>query len=257
MLKGGFTPQSEAILKRDLQLLTLDKKKKKAILKESVQQVRKEQKQNIKAQKQPDGQPFTPRKTAKTDSKGRNVPMLKHILRRSRIYYLDDDNVKIGYNNAVSARIAKEHHEGLVPEKPPIKPNAKAENDTPEEVVEGGKATINQALKLIEAGFTMPANPRKTARQFFKEGLNPNDIMDFHAQQILKGKNRRKASVAYIRATYTFEQAGVLLRRLWELQGRPKKNSPKPLPARPFTNNEELHNLQIVSEAVDKVIKLK
>lgn len=86
-----------------------------------------------------------------------------------------------------------------------------------------------------------------------KQSTTKKKINQLWAIRIVKGVNRKPSSIGYIRANLTVSQAGALI-RFEEYHGiKPAKNI---TPARPFLNEDEAHNIKILTEEINKVINL-
>lgn len=117
MAETGFTRQSRATLKRDFDLLTLEKKERQAIIRQALETVKKESLDNQAKQQDPNGRPWKPRQEAKTDAKGKPLKMLRKIYRKANVDADGAFSGKLKYRNMIERRIAAEHHYGLVPER--------------------------------------------------------------------------------------------------------------------------------------------
>lgn len=251
MFNSGLTPQSRKQLETDFKILTITDEKSKRIIDGSAKQFRKEAMQHKNRQQSPQGQSWTPRQRQKLNKRGKNEKMLKKILKRSGTVYYGKHRGGLDYKNPVSERIAAEHQFGLVPER---KTGEKQGGDD-EIVARQGGATLNQATKLLEAGFNQPKNPYKRGSKFSNR-YSGRERMKFLVKQILSGRNRKPSSVSYIMQNLSFEHAGLLLRLLNEAKGK-TRNRNKALPARPFVNLDDEHNGEIVQKQIEQVLNVK
>lgn len=117
-------------------------------------------------------------------------------------------------------------------------------------------ATEAQAQALLELGFNLPK--RKRPREGYKElngRMNNSDFIAAWVRRMRKGKNRQGASVAYITAHISQEQAGALIREFRRQLGIPRKKNITP--QRQFLNEDEKHNAAILTEEAAKMLNVK
>lgn len=237
MAETGLSRASKARLKRDFQLLSLESKDKRAIVKQSLQEIRKESLKNKTKQQTPDGKKWTPRQKAKTNAKGKSVKMLRKIYGYSRVDLDGSMNGKLHYRSPVQRRIATEHHYGLVPKQ------AK-QTEKPKGAM---MATAEQATALIEAGINSKISKHYPAKGKKRSEQHKNALL--WAALRSKCKARGMINANDILKNLTFGEAGALLRVLNETQGKQRQRN-KALPARPALNENPAHNAKITEKLI-------
>lgn len=248
---GQLAKESIRKLERDFAILTLDQKKKNKILKSALKRVKQEANKNKARQQSPDGKAWQPRKKAKFTytKKGKQKPkkMLAKILNKSTIS-VTGDMATLGFKQQQRSLVAGRHNYGGEEE---IK---QSQEPRKEREVPTGAATEEQAQVLLALGFTEPTKKHPVQKDREVSKVLQKKINQLWAIRIVKGVNRKPSSIGYIRANLTVSQAGALIRVLREYHGiKPAKNI---TPARPFLNEDEAHNANILTEEINKVINL-
>lgn len=118
-----------------------------------------------------------------------------------------------------------------------------------------GGATEEQARVLLALGFNEPAKKHPVYKDRELSWAMRKKVNKIWLLRMMKGTNRKPSSVAYICQNLTQGQAGALIREFKTMQGIDKKDKVI-TPARPFLNEDERHNSQILTEEINKVITL-
>lgn len=239
MEETGLSRQSQATLKRDFALLTLDSQSRKAIIKKTLQLVKKESVRNKTRQRNPDGTPWTPRKRAKLNEKGKPQKMLRKIYGKSRVDVETGFCGRLHFKNRVEERIATEHHYGLIPEQV-----GNSNNNLPKRE---GMASNEQASALIEAGFNGRIRERFNYRGIPRKEQHKTLLLWAALRSKCKPKGGM-VSVHDIQRNLTATEAGTLLRLLNTQAG--KKRRRKPLAARAAMNTDPKHNAKIAEQII-------
>lgn len=237
MEETGLSKQSQATLKRDFALLTLDSKSRETIIKKTLQLIKKESVRNKTRQRNPDGTAWAPRKRTKLNEKGKPQKMLRKIYGKSRVDVETGFRGRLHFRNRVERRIATEHHYGLVPEQ--VSSNTLPKRE--------GMASNEQANALIEAGF----NGRIRERFNYKGIPRKEQHKTLLLWAALRSKCKPKGGMASandIQRNLTAAEAGTLLRLLNTQAG--KKRQRKPLPARQAVNEDPKHNAKIAEQII-------
>ncbi|WP_296059590.1 phage virion morphogenesis protein [uncultured Amphritea sp.] len=181
-------------LRQQLRYLSLPRAKRRKMNRRLGRQVITLSRKRVTAQKGVDGQPWERRKN------GRGK-MLKRLMKGQNVrLYVNDQNGKITWPNAMMGKIARRHQEGI-PETVTASDMAKRYGE-PDYT---GAATPEQAKSLVKEGFRVYAGKRKNGRV-----------------------KTRKASQKWIRENMTLGQAGLVLRLLREAQRKTQWEIPVP-----------------------------
>lgn len=216
-LTNGFTSSSRRKLKRTLNALSLPKHKQKEVLKLTLWRIKDEAKKNITAQRTPDGKQWQSRKS---DSKK------KMLRRRGRLLTIKSNSGKeavLGYRNKKEGELAALHHYG---QQRTVVTKAELEELKAWHSSNGEMCTEHQAIRLRSLGYQLKNKKGKLV----------------------------KPSKRAIMATVSKGRAGILIRML--KREKTGNKSKKGTPARPALNTDTQHNAEILTEVIEKVLKI-
>ncbi|MFU2123108.1 phage virion morphogenesis protein [Gallibacterium anatis] len=214
---SGFTSSSYRKIKRTLKALNLPTQKQKEVLKLTLWRIKGEAKKNITAQRTPDGKQWQSRKS---DSKK------KMLRRRGRLLTITSNNGKeavLGYRNKKEGELAALHHYG---QQKTVVTKAELEELRAWHSGNGEMCTEHQAIRLRSLGYQLKNKKGKLV----------------------------KPSKGAIMATVSKGRAGILIRML--KREKTGNKSKKGTPARPALNTDTQHNAEILTEVVEKVLKI-
>ncbi|MFY1028140.1 hypothetical protein ACE4RU_10645 [Actinobacillus seminis] len=202
---------------KDLELIALPEKKKREILKRTLQAIRKQAISAASHQQSPTGQPWEKRK------KG-TAKMLRRIAKLANSK-AEDKQGRLFYKNRKSGLIAKEHQEGLdhLFKKTDFRGKNKGGSAT-------DPATPRQARKLRELGYTVGGTKRN--------------------------KRRRKPGIREIINTLTRERASLIIRKLEEKYGKSASRNLRewiiPTEKRAFLETRDEKNAELLLAEIKK-----
>jgi len=139
-------------LKEQLELIGLDTKKRKRLLKKVGQQIAKKTKQNIRAQRDPEGRAWRKRKKGKKKMFKKLVNKIKHFQRNN------NRDLYVGWPTRRGI-VASNHHEGKV-ENSGLRERFKQGRKS-NEPKKTDPATREQAKELRELGWRLPSSGRQ------------------------------------------------------------------------------------------------
>ena len=185
-----------------LDILRLEPKDKRRLVKMMATDVRKDSRQNIKQQKTVSGAPMAPRKNKKNKRK-----LLRRMGRPMVVYNKSNEEAVVTFKGS-KAYVPSKHQHGSTERMTATKAAKRA--GTPDYDAPANRA---QAKSLIEEGYRLPV-PGKRGR-----------------------KKLKRVSQKWIRENMTIGQAGLILRMLRDDQG--KQSWTIKTPARPFLGADE------------------
>ncbi|MFC1022275.1 phage virion morphogenesis protein [Pasteurella multocida] len=256
-LQGSLTKQSKKQLRKDLAKLKLDPKTKKMILRNALKRIKKEANLNKRKQQSPDGKPWTPRKkevwTTTKKGKKKSKKMLMKVLNKSQITVKPDEGT-LGFNSEKRSEVAGRHNYGGVVPQQDITAEQQEQKKTVLQTL-NDPATEEQAKRLLELGFTEPVKKHPIHQDRELSWAMRKKVNKLWVIRMVKGVNRKPSSINYICNHLTQAQAGVLIGELKKYHGITKKDK-NMTPERKFLNEDEQHNSAILTEEINKVIKL-
>lgn len=217
-MKTGLTPESTKAFLRDMEILSLPAKKKREIVIRAIQTIKKRAVSTASHQRTPEGYGWKPRKNG-------TAKMLRRIAKLANSRGEGNHKARLFYKNKRTGEIATEHQEGLDHH------FTKAEWKGKES--EGGKeqATPRQAKKLRDLGYSVKVGGKK-------------------------GKHWKKLSISEIRQSLTRDRAGLIIRKM-DSKGRSRRLKSWIIPTekRPFLDEREAQNAQIVTDILQQYLK--
>lgn len=188
-------------LMEQLDMLTLPPKERRKFLRKVIGDIRRQSKENVRAQRTVDGAPMPPRKHGRRKRK-----MMKGLGRTVEEKVTGDYSAEVGWRKSGPARTAYRHHHG-VPEDW-SRGRARKAYGTPDYKK---AATKRQARSLIREGYRAPRRKKRG-----------------------KGITLKRVSKKWIEENMSLGQAGVILRLMRTGTRRGKTRWTVDVPARPF-----------------------
>ncbi|WP_235817179.1 hypothetical protein [Canicola haemoglobinophilus] len=216
----GVNPDDLRDFLKALELLNIPPKKKKEILIRTLQAMKRRAMKSASNQRTPTGSSWKPRKNG-------NAKMLRRIAKLLNSQALTENKARLHYTKKRTGQIAEEHQRGLDHEfkKRDFKKEPAGTPNDP--------ATMRQAKKLRDLGYTVPSGTTKSGK-----------------------KRYRRPSAREIVATLSRAKASLLIRYFQEKEGKGKgKGLTKwiiPTELRPFLDEREKENAEILKEFILK-----
>lgn len=216
----GLTPDSIKAFLRDMEILSLPAKKKREIVIRAIQTIKKRAVSTASHQQSPEGNAWKPRKNG-------TAKMLRRIAKLANSRAEGNHQARLFYKNKRTGEIATEHQEGLDHHftKAEWKGNANESGNGKE------AATPRQAKKLRDLGYAVKTRGKK-------------------------GSRLKKLSIREIRQTLTRDRAGLIIRKM-ENKGTGQGLTKWVIPTekRPFLDEREAQNAQIVTDMLQQYLK--
>ncbi|MEH8030154.1 phage morphogenesis protein [Gallibacterium anatis] len=214
--KVGLTAESIKSLKRTVKLLSLPKEKKTKLLKMALKQIKDEAKEHIKKQETPDGKKWAERRSGSNKKMYRRRGTLLNIIKN------DGNEAKLGYRGKKNQLISVVQHYG---QEMTVSVNART-------------------LEKLRRQLASQSDPCSTAQARKLKSLGYK----------IKNKKGKEVSpsIKSIQARLTKGQAGLIARILKNKNEGGKKGTP----ARPALNTNTQHNAEILTEVIEKVLKI-
>ncbi|MGC6335168.1 hypothetical protein ACMXZA_06185 [Pasteurella multocida] len=220
-IKMGVNPDDLRDFLKDLEILKIPPKKKKEILIRTLQEMKKRSVKSASNQRTPTGSGWKPRKNG-------NAKMLRRIAKLLNSQAQTANKARLHYKQKRTAQIAEEHQRGLGHEfeKRDFKKEKSGTAKDP--------ATMRQAKKLRDLGYTVPSGTTKSGK-----------------------KRYRRPSAREIVATLSRAKASLLIRYFQEKEGKGKgKGLTKwiiPTEKRPFLDERDKETAEILREFILKM----
>lgn len=219
-MESGLTRESVEKFLRDIEILSLPAKKKREIVVRAIQMIKRKAVSNAANQRSPDGQGWKARKNG-------TAKMLRRIAKLANSKAENDSKARLFYKNKKTGEIAQEHQEGL-------DHHFKKSDFTSRNKggVGNDPATPRQAKKLRDLGYSVPTGTKK-------------------------GKKRwKRLSLSEIRQSLTRERASLIIRKMSNNgSGRGLTEWIIPTEKRPFLDDRERENAQIVTDILQKYLQ--